>query len=108
MTLQIRWACPECNAGFGGHGKGDCSSQRNVRCEGFICDCDTSGGAGNGHGTTFENPCKAAHCCHCGWDGEFPKKPKGLQAWEKKALDAGWTPSPARARELGMVEEAKS
>jgi hypothetical protein len=29
-----------------------------------------------------------------------PVRPKGLQPWEKKALDAGWTPPPSRAKEL--------
>lgn len=67
---------------------------------GFICDCEED--TGPDHGMTLSDTCPTATCYHCGWSGTFPPKPKGLQAWEKKALDAGWTMPEARAKELGV------
>lgn len=100
---KIKWACPGCGAPPHKCGKGECEStiQFDGSCEGFVCECacDTA----KDHGKTFADPCRDAHCYHCGWGGTFPKKPKGLQPWEKQALDAGWAPPKKRAVELGMV-----
>lgn len=105
--MKIEFKCPKCNAPPNEHGKGgtdkckDLQGRRNDSgCNGLLCECDDDGG--EGHGESFENPCPEAHCYHCGWGGTFPVKPKGLQAWEKKALDAGWTPPEARKKELGL------
>jgi hypothetical protein len=72
---------------------------------GFICDCDWE--TGPEHGESYQDPCEEAYCYHCGWGGTFPEKPKGLQSWEKKALDAGWTMPEARMAELGLATEKK-
>ena len=92
----ITWACPTCGAEAHKHGRGgsDACVAREGRCDGFVCECDDF--EGGDHGVCFANPCTNAVCCHCGWQGQFPPKPKGLQAWEKKALDAGWTPPHSR------------
>ncbi len=100
--ISIKWACPKCGAEANEHGKGGlekCQSNSHS-CMGFICECEEE--TDEAHGTTFDDPCREANCYHCGWGGTFPIKPKGLQAWEKKALDAGWTPPAKRAKELGL------
>ena len=74
-------------------------------CEGLICECDPREypeSEDEIHGLSFANVCGEAHCYHCEWRGEFPVKPKGLQTWEKKALEAGWSPPAARKKELGI------
>jgi hypothetical protein len=105
--LVFEFKCPKCNAPPHEHGKGRCTDRIGQReggdCEGFICDCDSDEfpqSADDDHGKTFSNPCETASCYHCGFAGRVPVKPKGLQSWEKKALEAGWTPPPDRAKEL--------
>ncbi len=96
--MKIEFRCPKCGASPKGcpkKAKIPCLSRQS--CLGFICECSEEG---PDHGTSFEDPCHEANCYHCGWGGTFPCKPKGLQPWEKKALEAGWTPPPARAKEL--------
>lgn len=61
---------------------------------GFICDCPTT--TSDEHGSTMAERCPEANCYHCGWSGTFPPTPKGLVPWEKKALEAGWTPPAGR------------
>lgn len=107
-TVKITWACPKCEAQAGGHGQGRCGSDSDP-CDGFICQCDyddiprpTSMTEASDHGNNFTNICHNATCDHCGWEGSFPVKPKGLQAWEKKALEAGWVPPEKRKKELGL------
>lgn len=80
------WVCPDCGAQFNCK-KDDCDDRR---CQGLICGCehDTS----NIHGTTQSDPCKNAVCYHCNWEGRVPPTPKKLKPWEKKAIEAGWTP----------------
>ena len=98
-----KWACPQCGATPGHHGRGgrsSCDCHDPATCSGFICECD-DWDSGPRHGS-FADPCPNAHCYHCGQIGTYPKKPKGLQAWEQKALDAGWTMPTARAKELGL------
>jgi len=101
--MKIEFKCPKCGALPNEHGKGGglkCNERRHESCMGFICDCNDD--TGETHGESFEDPCPEANCYHCGWGGVFPVKPKGLQAWEKKALDAGWTMSETRKKELGL------
>jgi hypothetical protein len=102
MTYDFK--CPKCSAEPHKHGKGNCiNDSRTIDCEGLICDCDLEEcplSDQAGHGETFENPCTEANCYHCGWGGTVPVTPKGLQAWEKKALAAGWTMPESRAKEL--------
>lgn len=97
--LRFKWACPQCGALPNQHGKGECESRGlgGDTCGGFICECmrDTPD-----HGETLTDQCTEAYCYHCHWGGVFPQKPKGLQAWEKKAIDAGWTPPEKRRKEL--------
>jgi hypothetical protein len=102
VTIKVEWCCPKCGADADKHGKGTCNHMLGTdytECQGFICECDDEYD-GEDHGTTFADPCHNANCYHCGWGGVFPPKPKGLQAWEKKALDVGWTPPAKRAEEL--------
>lgn len=99
--MKIEWKCPKCGAPANGHGKGGddrCQACERGNCGGLLCECD--GDTAKSHGETYADPCEEARCFHCGWRGTFPKKPSGLQAWEKKALDAGWTMPDARAKEL--------
>lgn len=99
--LKFEWKCPKCDAPPNKHGKGgreECAVRTSDGCMGFICECEED--TGKEHGTTLSDPCQAANCYHCGWGGTFPVKPKGLQTWEKKALEAGWTPPAKRAAEL--------
>lgn len=100
---KVKWSCPNCGAAAHVHGKGgkEKCRVRQGACDGFICDCDSDGD--EDHGRTYEKPCHEASCTHCGWFGTFPVKPKGLEAWEKRALEAGWTPPEKRRAELGMV-----
>jgi len=101
--LAFEFKCPKCGAEPHGHGKGECKYRSLDECEGFICECDPEDNPASeekDHGTTYSNPCPTATCYHCRFTGAFPVKPKGLQSWEKKALEAGWTPPPARAKEL--------
>ena len=97
--MTIEWRCPKCGAHAHEHGKGgidECKHDDcNGLCEGFICECDNES---PNHGLTLENPCTSAYCYHCEWGGTFPVPPKGLQAWEKKALAAGWTMPDSRKR----------
>jgi len=65
------------------------------QCMGLICECP-EGDIDDAHGTLVE-PCKNAACYHCGWGGSFPAPTKGLQAWERRAMAAGWTPPPDHA-----------
>lgn len=107
IQLKFDFVCPKCGATPHKHGKGGVEKciDRHAQqaCEGLICECDPqefSDCENEDHGQTFVNMCTQANCYHCGWGGTVPKKPKGLQAWEKKALDAGWSPPAERAREL--------
>ena len=99
-----KWACPGCGAKPGKHGKGECRRIRgsafSETCTGFVCECDDDSDDKN-HGT-LASPCCNAHCYHCAFDGTFPKPPKGLQAWEKKALEAGWVMPAKRKKELKL------
>jgi len=99
---SLKWACPKCGAEAHKHGKKDCLSRGLGDCEGLICECDDDGG-GPQHGQVFNDPCPNANCYHCGWGGTLPIKPKGLQKWEKQALEAGWTPPDQRKKELGLT-----
>ncbi len=101
--MNVAWACPKCGADANVHGKGGddkCQYGTQVDCPGFLCECDED--TGEDHGNTFADPCTSANCYHCGWGGTFPIKPKGMQAWEKKALDAGWSMPEARKKELKL------
>lgn len=102
--INIEWKCPKCQAPANEHGKGGrekCEyDQGGADCQGLLCECDHD--TGEDHGASFKDPCPNANCYHCGWGGTFPVKPKGLQAWEKKALDAGWSMPEARRKELGL------
>ena len=84
---KIKFECPKCGATPNEHGKGDC---RNRYCMGFVCECD--GDTAETHGDSYSDPCPNANCDHCGWFGKFPKPPGKILPWEKKALEAGWTP----------------
>jgi hypothetical protein len=100
--MKIEFKCPKCQAPPNTHGKGgeEKCRYRGEGCMGFICECDSEGE--EDHGESFANPCTEANCYHCGWGGTFPVKPKGLQAWEKKALEAGWVPPETRKKELEL------
>lgn len=79
--------------------------ERLTTCEGLICECDIEESPkcnDDDHGESFTNVCTNANCYHCGWGGKIPVRPKGIQAWERKALDAGWSPPAERAKELGI------
>jgi len=96
--------CPKCGAEPQEHGKGRCLNDDRT-CDGLICECSSEEFPESeeaDHGESFTNLCTNANCYHCGWGGKVPQKPKGLQAWEKKALDAGWTMPVDRAKELGL------
>ncbi len=103
--LTFEWKCPKCEARPNRCGKGDCEYGIG-RCTGFTCEClaeSDDGGASadeKDHGMTLDAPCRFAICDHCGWGGTFPVPPPRLQAWEKKALEAGWSPPSVRAKEL--------
>lgn len=105
--MNFEFKCPKCGASPHEHGRGGIEKCVNpiehYACEGLICDCDSRDFPRSDepdHGTTLENPCTEAHCYHCGWSGTHPKAPKGLQAWEKKALAAGWKMPETRQKEL--------
>jgi hypothetical protein len=104
--MKFEWKCPRCSASAHKHGKGGadcCINGQDEQCEGLICDCDPEQCPDSeleAHGTTLDNRCTEANCYHCGWGGTVPKAPKGLQGWEKKALEAGWTPPAHRHQEL--------
>lgn len=99
MKTVFKWECPKCGAEANecGDEKKRTSHHLDEHCAGFICECDTDT---EEHGTTLSDPCREAQCYHCGWCGTYPRPPLGLQAWEKKALEAGWTPPPDREKEL--------
>lgn len=100
---KIVWKCPKCGAKANEHGKGDCCDPSFGSCMGFLCECDEDDIINpKSHGEALNNICKNACCYHCGWKGKFPKPPKGLQAWEKKALAEGWTPPQKRLDELNI------
>ncbi len=102
--MSASFKCPRCGAEPQKHGKGRCL-QDTTTCDGLICECDPRDDPkvdDDDHGDTFTNPCRFANCYHCGWGGTVPVKPKGMQAWERKALDAGWTMPVDRAKELGL------
>lgn len=106
--MKFDFKCPKCGAEPHKHGAGQCDyDSRTIDCEGLICECedwedDNPLSEQPGHGETLSNPCKNAHCCHCDWSGTVPKKPAGLQSWEKKALEAGWTMPKEREEELKL------
>lgn len=103
--MNTPWKCPKCGAAPEEHGKGGKEkcvwAPHSDICLGFICHCDDDGTSG--HGESLANRCPAAVCHHCDWYGKFPVIPRGLQPWEKKALEAGWVMPEARKKEL-MVE----
>lgn len=71
MTAAITWACPKC-----GIGPASCRGKKRNGCQnGRVDGC-------------------LGFICEC--EGTA----KGLQAWERKALDAGWTPPADRQREM--------
>lgn len=97
----ISWECPNCGAAYNKCGRIKGVKPRNGfrvddldhvqgSCEGLICECefDTT----EEHGTVHSDPCKTANCYHCGWGGTMPPRPKNLKPWERKAIDAGWSP----------------
>lgn len=103
--MSFKFECPKCGAPSHEHGKGglDGCMNEDLHCEGLICDCnliDAPLSELDDHGSSLNNPCTEANCYHCGWGGTVPVKPKGLQAWEKKALEAGWKMPEAREKEL--------
>lgn len=102
--VEIKWACPKCGADANKHGKGGkekcLDNRRDDECCGLLCECD--GDTDEKHGSNFEDPCTNAFCHHCEWSGVFPVKPKGLLPFEKKALEAGWSPPKKRKKELGL------
>lgn len=102
--MSLEWKCPRCEAPANAHGKGGKSKCKgpygNGLCEGFLCECDDD--TDDVHGSSYAEACPAARCHHCLWTGVFPAKPKGLAAWEQKALDAGWEMPAARKKELGL------
>lgn len=108
--IVAAWKCPQCGAGHNAHGRGECKSpsfDRASACDGLVCECWEDGvgeeiSGAEDHGLSFSNPCIHASCYHCGWGGCMPVKPKGLQPWEKKALEAGWSPPSKRKKELGI------
>lgn len=89
----IEWKCPKCGAKAHEHGpnrKERCEyNPGGKECEGFLCECSDEGG--EQHGLTHADPCPEANCYCCGWGGTFPL-PAKAKGWEKKALEAGWTP----------------
>lgn len=104
--IDIPWVCPKCGAPHSSHGKGGADKCQyrlsgSEGCQGLLCDCDELD-PGEEHGTNFKDPCHNAVCYHCGWYGVFPPMPKKLLAWEKKALEAGWTPPEGRRKEIGL------
>ena len=104
-VVRVPWACPKCGSKPGHHGKGECLDSGHGPCQGLVCECpieDDSSDNLPDHGETFAHPCPNANCYHCGWGGTIPQKPKGLQPWEKKALEAGWGMPAARRKELGL------
>lgn len=105
----VEWACPKCGATPDSHGNGGVDKCRDnpTGCGGFVCECDYEDFIDLSHGLSHADPCHLAHCYHCGWGGTFPQKPKGLQAWEKKALEAGWTPPDKRLAEPDQSEGEK-
>ena len=109
-SKSIEWACPKCEAPANKHGKNECRDRhtRGGDCPGFLCECEDGATSEQAdHGTTFANTCSNAVCYHCGWFGHFPVKPRGLAPWEKKALDAGWSPPPDRLREITAASRGK-
>lgn len=110
-AIKVKWACPRCGADANEHGKGGeerCKQDARLRnagaspCEGFLCLCDGDEAGASDHGENYANPCTEAHCYHCEWGGTFPAQPKGLEAWEKKALEAGWSMPDKRKKELKL------
>lgn len=94
----FKWECPQCGAVAGKHGNGGKSKciSTTAGCDGLICECDPrdlgNDYSAKDHGVSHSNPCQNASCYHCGWGGRLPPVPKKMQPWEKKAMDAGWTP----------------
>jgi hypothetical protein len=98
--MKFKWECPKCGAPANGCGTKslECRNHGRHQCSGLICECD--GETGPTHGEALNDPCEEARCYHCGWVGTHPVPPKGLQAWEKKAIAAGWAMPLARVDEL--------
>lgn len=63
------WACSDCGAPHGKHGKGECLNRGRGMCQGLICECEKDTGPDHG---TAKDPCPHANCYHCGWGGEIP------------------------------------
>lgn len=102
--MKFEFRCPSCGAPPNACGRKStdvCEGRHPEElCMGFICECTSAEADTDGHGELLNNQCPEASCYHCGWGGVFPKAPKGMQAWERKALAAGWTMPPARKKEL--------
>lgn len=96
MADLIPFVCPRCKAKPNAHGtvgryaKSEHSWRREDYCEGVLCECEFD--TGDGHGESFADPCQNAYCHCCGWGGRLPTMPRKALPWEKKALEAGWTP----------------
>lgn len=93
--FKVKWRCPKCGADANEHGKGGAEKCQDrfagdKYCQGFLCECDQDTEAN--HGLVFSDRCPSAHCYHCGWSGTFPQPLNAITPWEKKALEAGWTP----------------
>ena len=105
--MNFKWQCPKCGAEHAKHGRGECGDGRKS-CDGLVCECDLDPDDQSSelpsHGVSLSNKCKNACCYHCGWGGTLPRPPKGLAAWERTALDAGWTPPKKRAAELTAMK----
>lgn len=98
--VRYKWECPKCGAKDNAHGRGETAvCDRSGTCGGLLCECDIVAPLPM-HGEVLDDPCEEANCYHCGWGGRLPALPKKLAPWEKKALEAGWAPPPARAKEL--------
>ncbi len=100
-TPLDRWKCPRCGSTPNEHGKGGADacvdSRGRKNCMGFLCECDEI--SLEDHGESVARACKNAVCYHCGWgtngkkkEGTFPLPERKLEAWEKKAIAAGWIP----------------
>ena len=104
---KVKWACPKCGSDANNHSDTYSAFCKGGHCMGFLCECEEGEYESESHGKTYADPCKNAVCYHCGWNGKFPKLPKGLVPWEKNALNLGWTMPEFRVKELAAINENK-